>query len=133
MACLGIGALGTHEVRELESNGFVVVTAFGGLQFHAQFVKLDGEEADGHVPVETFGIGPALHAVAAGQLFIHREEGIKFVIIDVAVLESTGIHHVMYAIEYFVPFALVLLYRHALGFRQGGTGSSHGLLAVYPR
>ena len=74
MAGLEVGALGAHKVGELEGDGFVVATALGGFQFHAQFVKLDGEEADGHIPVKAFGVGPALHAIAVGQFLVHMIE-----------------------------------------------------------
>ena len=49
------------------------------------------------------------------------------------VLKCTGVDHVVYAVEYLVPFALVLLDRHGLLLGQFAAAGHHGLLAVDPR
>ena len=47
------------------------------------------------------------------------------------VLEGDCIDHVVYAVEDFVPLALVLLHAHSV--LHLGVGAHYGLLAVYPR
>ena len=104
-----IGRLRTHEVGELKSDGFVVATTLGGFQLQTKLVELDGEELDGHVAVKALGIGPALHTVTVGQLLVDGKECVQLVVVDVTVLESTGIYHFVYAVEYLIPLAFVLL------------------------
>ena len=50
-----------------------------------------------------------------------------------SVLESAGVHHRVDAAENLVPFLLMLLYGHSLGFGQGSARGADGLLAVNPR
>ena len=69
--CLDVGRLWTHKVGEFESNSFVVMTPLGSFQLHSQLVKFNWQEPDGHVTVERFGIGPTLHTIPVGQLFVH--------------------------------------------------------------
>ena len=49
------------------------------------------------------------------------------------VLEGAGIYHVVYAVEDFVPLALVLVHRHGIGLGQLAAACHDGLLAVNPR
>ncbi len=71
MTGLCVGTLRTHEMAEFKCDGLVVIATLGGLQLHAQLVKFNGEEADGHIAVKALGVGPALHAVLVGQLLVH--------------------------------------------------------------
>ncbi len=116
MPGLDVGRLRAHEMAEFECDGLVVAGTAGGFEFKTQFLELDGEELDWHVAVERFGVGPALHSVAVGEFFVHFEEGIELVVVDVSVLEGACIDHVVYAAEYFVPFFFVLLHAHSIVF-----------------
>ena len=92
MPCLQIGGLRTHEMGELESDRLVVLLPGGRFELHAQLVELDREELDRHIPVKRFGIRPALDTVLIRHLLIDTEKGIQFIVIDMTVLESAGIH-----------------------------------------
>ncbi len=133
MSRLKVGRLRTHEVRELEGDGLVVAAALRRLKLHPQFVELDREETDRHVPVETLGVGPALHTVLVRQLLVDREERVKLVVVDVSVLEGACVDIFMDPVEDLVPFPLVLLYRDGLLLGQVAAGRVDRLLAVDPR
>ena len=130
---LQICTLGAHEVGELEGDGFVVAAALGGFQFEAELVELDGEEADGHIPVEAFRVGPALHAVTVCKLFVHGEEGVQLVVVYVAVLEGAGVNIFVDAVEDLVPLPFVLLYADGLFAGDIAAGGVNGLFAIDPR
>ena len=119
-------------MAEFEGDGLVVAATPGCLQFHSQFIEFDGEEFDGHIPVECFGIRPALHSVTVRQLLVYTEESIKLIVVYMPVLEGAGIHILMYTVEDFVPFPLMLLHRHGLCFGKRSTRRSHRFLAVNP-
>ena len=108
MPCLQIGGLRTHEMGELESDRLIVLLPGGRFELHTQLVELDREELDRHIPVKRFGIRPALDTVLIRHLLIDTEKGIQFIVIDMTVLESAGIHVSLDPVEYFRPFLFML-------------------------
>ena len=68
---LHVSRLRAEEMGKFERNCLVIAAAFSGFELHAQLVKLDGQEVNGHVSVECFGVRPALHAVPVGQFLVH--------------------------------------------------------------
>ena len=93
MPCLQIGGLRTHE--KWENSKVIALSYFlpgGRFELHTQLVELDREELDRHIPVKRFGIRPALDTVLIRHLLIDTEKGIQFIVIDMTVLESAGIH-----------------------------------------
>ena len=123
MPCLQIGGLRTHEMGELESDRLVVLLPGGRFELHAQLVELDREELDRHIPVKRFGIRPALDTVLIRHLLIDTEKGIQFIVIDMTVLESAGIHVSLDPVEYFRPFLFMLFHRDRFGFCQVSSSS----------
>ena len=91
---IGLGARDTLrlEMGELESDRLIVLLPGGRFELHTQLVELDREELDRHIPVKRFGIRPALDTVLIRHLLIDTEKGIQFIVIDMTVLESAGIH-----------------------------------------
>ena len=132
MPCLQIGGLRTHEMGELESDRLVVLLPGGRFELHAQLVELDREELDRHIPVKRFGIRPALDTVLIRHLLIDTEKGIQFIVIDMTVLESAGIHVSLDPVEYFRPFLFMLFHRDRFGFCQVSSSSSDSFLSVNP-
>ena len=118
---------------ELESDRLVVLLPGGRFELHAQLVELDREELDRHVPVKRFGIRPALDTVLIRHLLIDTEKGIQFIVIDMTVLESAGIHVSLDPVEYFRPFLFMLFHRGRFGFCQVSSSSSDSFLSVNPR
>ena len=98
MACLQVSRSRTHEVREFKRNGFVVAGTFCCFQFHTQLVELNGQEADRHVTVERFCIGPALHAVFVRQFFVDTEERIQLIVVNMTVLKGASFYYIMNAV-----------------------------------
>lgn len=119
MPCLQIGGLRTHEMGELESDRLIVLLPGGRFELHTQLVELDREELDRHIPVKRFGIRPALDTVLIRHLLIDTEKGIQFIVIDMTVLESAGIHVSLDPVEYFRPFLFMLFHRDRFGFCSG--------------
>lgn len=132
MPCLQIGGLRTHEMGELESDRLIVLLPGGRFELHTQLVELDREELDRHIPVKRFGIRPALDTVLIRHLLIDTEKGIQFIVIDMTVLESAGIHVSLDPVEYFRPFLFMLFHRDRFGFCQVASGSSDSFLSVNP-
>src|SRR5690606_31732900 len=93
---------------KLKGDGLVVIGSSGSLQFQAQLLKLDGKELDGHIPVETLSIGPALETELIGHLFIDLEKVFQFVIIDMSILKGHRIHSAVKSVEGLAPLLLVL-------------------------
>ena len=121
--------------RQVEAGGewYFCLMHRACLQFEAQFVELDREEFDRHVTVEGLGVGPALHSVAVCKLFVYREEGVEFVVVDVAVLEGDCVYHFVDAREYLIPLFFVLLHAYGLLLCQIAACCIHCFLAVDPR
>ena len=132
MPCLQIGGLRTHEMGELESDRLVVLLPGGRFELRAQLVELDREELDRHIPVKRFGIRPALDTVLNRHLLIDTEKGIQFIVIDMTVLESAGIHVSLDPVEYFRPFLFMLFHRDRFGLCQVSSSSSDSFLSVNP-
>ena len=110
MSCLEISRLWAHKVAELESYSLVVSCAGGSLEFQAQFVKLNREEADRHVAVERLGVCPALHTVFVSETLVYFKESVKLVVVDVSVLKCAGVYNVVNAVENLFSFPFVVLY-----------------------
>ena len=133
MTGLKVGGLRTHEMRELKSNGLIVMLAGSRLQFQSQLIELDRQEFNRHVAVERLRIGPALDSIPISHLLVDTEKGIQLVVVNMPVLESASIHITLYAIKDLGPFALVLLNRDRLFLRQVTRGGIYRLLAINPR
>ena len=58
MPGLRVGRLRAHKMGELESNGFRNTRLGSHFEFIPQFVPLDGQELNGHVPIKSFSIDP---------------------------------------------------------------------------
>ena len=109
MTGLKIGRLGTHEMRKLEGDSFIVPCPGSCFKFHPEFIEFDREKLDRHIAVKGFSIRPALHVVLIGQLLIHCEECIQFIVIDMTVLESTSINDVVDAVKNLAPLPFMFL------------------------
>ena len=130
MACLQVGRLRAHKVRELKSDCLVVPAAGRGLKFEAQLIELDRQELDRHIAVEGFSVGPALHPIAVGELLVYAEERIQLVVIYVAVLKGAGIYIIVYAVENLVPLLLMLLHAYRLFLGEGIAGGLNRFLSI---
>ena len=109
MSGLKIGGLRAHEMGKFKCDPLIKPGPLCRLELHSEFIKFDGQKADGHIAVECLGIGPAFHFIFISQFFVDRKEGIEFVIVDVTILKGTRVNHVVNTIKYLTPIFLVLL------------------------
>ena len=116
-------------MTELEGNHVLHPGLAGLLQLVEHLLPFDRKEADRHIAVEAFKIGPAVDAILVCEFLVDAEVAVKLPVINLSVLEGHNVHNSLKVAEDIVPFALVLL------VGRGGVASHHlvGLDAVYVR
>ena len=95
-------------MRELKCDGLVISATFCCLKFQSKLVKLDREEFYRHIAVKCLRVCPTLHSVFVCQFLVNAEECVKFIVINMSVLESNCIDYIMDSGKYLFPFPLVV-------------------------
>lgn len=133
MPCLKICRLRTHKMRELKRYSLVVSGTLRRLQLHPQLVKLYRKELYRHVAVERLCVCPALYAVTVGKPLVDLKKCVKLIVVDMPVLKSTCVNHIVDSGKYLIPLALMFGNRNGILLCDGRLRRHDSLFAVNPR